>query len=240
MFSASLIAGMNTPQPSLPLDTETSHFKLYCMTNDKESAQKTLAIAEKNFSKLTSDFRHEYSTKINLYVFSSVQEKNNAIGFPSAPAWLVNTYFADSHSFFTVSPDNPGPIHSTESILALNIVGLTNLFIRDMPGGKNVPGWFCLGIGIWFADWVNKAVLSELANNHTLIPSIDQLDGIDQRLRQSCSYSIVEYINQHWGWETILALLADFSSFEKILGITQHEFEIQWISQLDATYLAKK
>lgn len=237
MFSGSLFAGMNIPQPSLPLDTETNHFKLYCMANDKESAQKVLAVSEKNFSKLSADFKHEYSTKINLYVFPSVQEHHDAIGSPSAPNWRVNTSFEDTHSFFTVSPDNPGSYHSTESILNGNIIGLTHLFIKDMPAGIYVPRWFCLGVGLWMAGRVSKTMLFSLASDHTLIPSMEQLGELEQGMRQSCSYSIVDYINQQWGWETILSLIADFSSFEKILGITQETFRTQWISYLDATYL---
>jgi nucleoside 2-deoxyribosyltransferase len=239
MVTGCLFAKTNISQPTLPLNNETDHFKLYCMANDKESAQKVLEVSEKNFSKLSTDFKYEYSTKINLYVFSSVQAHHDAIGESNAENWLVNFVDKDTNSFFTVSPDNPGSYHTAKNILRLNIVGLTDLFVMDI--NPTTPGWLCLGVGLWMAGLVQEAGLSELAGNHALIPSFQQLKGHakehdTQRIWQNCAYSVVEFINHRWGWEKILALLADFSSFERILGLTQEAFRHEWISCLDATY----
>jgi hypothetical protein len=241
-----LSAGYNIPQHTLPLNTETDHFKLYCLANDKEAAQKVLTVAETNFKKLSADFKHTYSAKINLYVFPNIQEQHKAIGALTAGDWLVNSYDEKTHSFYTVSPQNPGSHHSAESILQLNIVGLTKLFIKDTYPNK-MPDWFCLGIGLWMAGYVDKTALSKLASDHTQIPSFQQLEKLNstesfdsRTMYQSCAYSIVEYMNSQWGWEKILTLLADFSSFEKVQGITQETFRTQWINYLDTTYQTKK
>jgi hypothetical protein len=228
-------------QSNLPLNTETDHFKLYCMPNDKEAAQKVLDVAEKNFKKLSADFKHTYSTKINLHVFPSLQDHHNAIGLPSAEDWLINKYFAETHSFFTVSPNNPGSFHSAKSILGLNMVGLTNLFIKDKYT-NSIPNWFCLGIGFWEAQFIDKKIIKSLAQDHKTIPTMNEIQeklGSDSK---SCAsvFSIIEYINQKWGWDTIIALLADYSSFEKILGVNQETFRTQWIKYLDSNYLDKK
>ncbi len=243
METKQLIDVKQNPQPSLPLNTETDHFKLYCMFNDKEAAKKVLDVAEQNLKKLSEDFKHPYSTKINLYVFPSLQEHHNAIGWSSAEDWLVNAMFDETHSFFTVSPANPGPQHSAESILKLNIVGLTELFIKDAY--KNVPTWFGFGIGLLNADWKSTKTLKELAQDHTKIPTFEQLNSSSQTsdaqmIRQNASYSVIEYLNKTKGWDIIRALLADFSSFEKILGVSQEVFRNQWIEYLDSTYLDKK
>jgi purine nucleosidase len=231
-------------QPTLSLNIETNHFKLYCMPNDTEAGHKVLDIAEKNFKKLSENFKHTYSTKINLYVFPSVQDHHNAIGEPSAEDWLVNKCITDTHSIFTVSPNNPGTHHSAQSILDLNIVGLTQLFIEDTYTNPK-PRWFSLGIGLWFAKWVSTTALKALAQDHTIIPELQQIGAPSEKLDsqmilQACSYSIIEYIHQKWGWDAILALLADYSSFEKILGSSQETFRDQWIEYLDSNYLDKK
>lgn len=242
MLSGYLFVGATIPQPTLPLDTESEHFKLYCMPHDKESAYKVLEVSEENWRKLSANLKHTYSTKINLYVFPSVQEFHYAINFPSAPEWAVISDDENTNSLFTVSPGNPGAVHSSESILQLNIVALANLFIKDMPANTKAPAWFCLGLGFWMADWKNKITLHKLASDHALVPSMQELNEFfwkhdSEKIHSNCAYSIIAYINQQWGWEKILALLADFSSFEQILGITQETLRTQWINYLDATYL---
>jgi hypothetical protein len=228
-------------QPNLHLDMETDHFKLYCTTKDKEAAKKVLDFAETNFKKLSEDFKHTYSTKINLYVFPSIQEHHIAIGQTSAEDWLVNACFSETHSFFTVSPDNPGSYHSAESIFGLNIVGLTRLFIKDKYTNP-IPEWFCLGIGFVKAKWTNTKTLSSLAQDHKIIPSMSEIQEKLGSNSKSCAciYSMVEYINQNWGWDTVLTLLTDFSSFEKTLSLSQDKFREKWIEYLDSKYLDKK
>ncbi|MFA5075263.1 MAG: hypothetical protein WC436_04135 [Candidatus Babeliales bacterium] len=245
IFLRHIFLSNNIPKPNFPLNIETENFKLYCMPNDKLAGQKILDVAEKNFKQLSVDFNHKYSKKINLYVFPDIKDFHQAIGRPDAADRIINFYNENQHSFFTVSPYNPGSYHSAESIFTLTTHGLTYLFIKDIYT-KKIPNWFIHGIGLWKAKYVGKygynKILNELSQNHQLIPSLKQLEDSDfsSDIYLSCSYLIIEFINQKWGWYKILALLNDFSSFEKILEISKEKFREQLIDYLDANYSIKK
>ena len=227
-------------QPALPLNTETENFKLYCILEEKLACQKVLDVAEKNFKQCLIDFKHKYSAKINLYVFSSLKEMHKAVGLPDAPDRVANIYKPEIHSFFTVNPEHNGSYLSTEDILNLNMHGIASLFIQDKYSTK-IPFWFTHGIGLWKSNYIDKKIGNQLTQNHQLIPSLEQLENFDSSsdFYRACSYLMVEYINYQWGWDKILAILADYTSFEKVLGISKEKFKDQFISYLDTNYLAK-
>ncbi|MFA6263730.1 MAG: CatB-related O-acetyltransferase [Candidatus Babeliales bacterium] len=225
-------------QPNLPFTSETEHFKLYCVPDDKLACQKLLDVAEKNFKQCSIDFNHRYSFKINLYVFPCLKDLHIAVGLPDAEDRVVNIYVPEEHAFFTVNPDRHGSFHSTASILNLNMHGLTNLFIQDKYAQKKIAFWFSHGIGLWKSQYLDKKILNKLIHNHQLIPSLEQMENFDSSsdIYRACSYLIIEYIHQQWGWDKILAILADYASFEKILGISKEKFKTKFIDYLCTAY----
>jgi hypothetical protein len=226
--------------PALPLNTETEHFKLYCMPEEKLACQKVLDVAEKNFKQCAIDFNHKYSTKINLYVFSTLKEMHKSVGQSDAPDRVANMYEIKTHSFFTINPEHHGSYHSTESILNLNMHGIASLFIQDKYTNK-IPFWFMHGIGLWKSNYIDPKIVNKLTQDHQLIPSVEQLENFDSSsdAYRACSYLVVEYINHQWGWDKILAVLADYDSFEKIFGVSKEKFKDQFTDYLDAAYSKK-
>ncbi|MFH1644480.1 MAG: hypothetical protein ABIA74_04885 [bacterium] len=247
MFFGSIFANKNIfdhpkiQQPNLPLIHETGNFKLYCIAEDKQISLKVLDVAEKNFEQCSINFNHKYSNKINLYIFHCLQDLHDAVGMPDAKDRVVNIYEPETHSFFTVNPENHGSYCSAEEIIQLNIHGLTNLFIKDKYT-KEIPFWFTHGLGLWKAKYIDKNILDDLTLNHELVPSLQQLENFDfsTDIHRASSYLIVEFINQKWGWEKILDILEDYSSFEKILDVTEKTFRDKLINYLDNTISPKE
>ncbi len=218
---------------NLPFVRETEHFRLYCTPADSVSCQKVLDVAEKNFKQCSHDFNHSYSAKINFYIFPCLQDLHNAVGQPHAPDRVANIYKPEIHSFFTVNPERSGSYHSTESLLNLNMHGITSLFIQDKYH-TNIPFWFTHGIGLYRAHYIDPKIVNQLLQNPQLIPSLQQLEDFDSSSDsyRACSYLMIEFINNQWGWDTMLAVLADYGSFEKILGISKEKFKNQFIDYL--------
>jgi hypothetical protein len=46
----------------------------------------------------------------------------------------------------------------------------------------------------------------------------------------------VDFIKQKWGWDKVFALAADYSQFEKILGMSKDEFNNEFIAYLKQNY----
>jgi len=249
LLAGTLLANQLIAQNPLPLFKETPHFSVHCMANDQDAADKILAKAEQNFAQLTQLFNHTYSTKITLNVFPSIQAFHAFLGFEvtpngqsSAPAWLINSNDPTDHSFSTVALTNPGTYHTADSILRFNISGMTDLFIKDAY--KNtIPWWLVMGVGLWITKYVNyQTRLETLAKNHDQIPTLSQLNTVnaiefDKHHGFACSYSLVEFINTTWGWDKVVALLANYAEIKNVLGIDEETLRTQWINYLDQKYL---
>ena len=67
------------------------------------------------------------------------------------------------------------------------------------------------------------------ANNEIEIPSLSQLEEkeLDGRSGRIACYILTEFLVENWGLDKALAILNDYSSFEKILGISKEEFRIK-------------
>lgn len=231
----------------LSLHKESEHFKVHCVSdkNEKAAADKILTVAEKNFARCFKIFKGTPKEKIDIKIYSNIQALHSAIEKPSAPDWLTASCDDDGYVLSTVSLNNPGSYHTSDSLLQLNIVSISFFFMRDIYTMSTSPRWLYNGVGLWLSEYRYEATLSLLAKDHTVIPTLEQLTSKNSiefaKINGfECSCSLVAFIIQKWGWGEILALLADFSSFEKILGTSQEAFRNQWISYLDSTYLAKK
>jgi hypothetical protein len=254
-LTGTLLASQLTAQAPLPLFKETAHFSVHCLAGDQAAADTILATAEQNFAQLTQLFNHTYSAKITLNVFPSVQALHSFLGCTiatngesSGPAWLINNYDEKDHSFSTVSLSNPGTYHTADSILKFNITGLSYLFIKDSYQ-NSIPYWLVHGFGLAMVDPKYtaryQAQLTFLANHHSYIPALKQMETYKfiefaKVYGHACSYSLVAFMQQTWGQDKVLALMADYTALERILGIDEETFRAQWIAYLDQKYLTAK
>ncbi|MCF7799859.1 ankyrin repeat domain-containing protein [Candidatus Babeliales bacterium] len=249
IFLSSTLLAKNIKQPTLPFYKASEHFKLYCKSEEKEAAQKILEASDKNFKILSKKFEHVYSAKINLYVFPNIQEFRNSIELSHVPDWTVSASSVEINSLFIILPKNVNNYDSVENNFKSNINNLTYLFVYDAYEGR-MPWWFRTGVCGLLSNVEDILLLQSLAQDHSKILSFKALQDKELvksifigtlplgslKIFDSCAYSIVDFINNKWGWEKILELLKDFSSFEKILGVTQEEFREQWINYLDSKY----
>lgn len=230
---------------NFPLYLENEHFQIFCEEKDQAAANQMLQILESHFGKLSKDFEHLYTDKIHIHIFPTIEQFHEAIHWPSAPAWIVANSGdgLEPHTFFIVSPVNPGTYHSFESILKISVVNLTKLFIADKYK-KHSPYWLRIGIAFHEAGMVQKNLtkrLIEVKNSKGLIPTLHQLETVpleefNQIGGYSYAYALAEFIIQTWGWEKVLALLDDYSSFESVLEVSKQDFRELWINFLMTHY----
>ena len=118
-----------------------------------------------------------------------------------------------------------------------------------------MPRWFTEGIAVHeetaaSPEWGDRLGPDEIAaiKNHQLLPIAELDRGFmhpDSPAQVVVSYfqagKICDYINEKWGWDTLLAMLHDFGSDEdtaavirKELKIEPAEFDKQFLAQLEA------
>lgn len=215
---------------------ESEHFLFHFNASDREGVDQLLHHLNSHFNGLSQDFKHNYRNKIQVYVFSSIQDFHEQIKKPNGPAWAVACEQAEMPGFLIVSPTNPGSFHTCETILKVGIVNLTKLFIADKYK-HNIPYWLKIGVAYLKADMPKENTINRIMQtlkNKESIPDLSQLsifdrDSFPQIGGFQYSYAYVLYINSRWGWNTLLELLERPEELEQILGLSQAEFKKQWI-----------
>ncbi len=215
----------------LSLCSQNAHFKIYCAQEDQNVSEQLLDQLEEMFEKLSKDFNHTYSSVITVEIYPDIHSFHKAIGKPSAPDWISSR--ADNNSIKGVSPSNPGSYHSYDSMIRSYKVGLAHLFLMDNKESyKDAPYWLRQGASLYKGGMNYKDIKGE-------IPTIAQLDSIVDCVIDfskingfHVSYFMVKFIDQQWGWESVLKLLENYSQFEEIIGLSKEEFRDKFIKSL--------
>ncbi|MGE0207290.1 MAG: hypothetical protein AB7R69_05585 [Candidatus Babeliales bacterium] len=219
---------------ALSLYKETDHFKIYCTDVDCAVADNILDEAEVFFEQLTSDFNHKFEgSKILFNIYPDLVSFHKAIAWDAAPDWVVA--FHDKNSTTMCSPLNPGPHHSYASLMKSSKNGLVQFFIHDTFKGQTIPRWLYQGVTLYKTNYYSDQSINELFYEDGSLPLFEQLENVEDTLAFdklngfSASFWMVRFLNERWGWNTILGLLENYSNFEAILGITKKEFGEHWI-----------
>lgn len=228
----------------LTLYKETERFKVFCTQIDYDVADEMLNIEETFFKQLSIEFDHQYNNRVLLYIYPDLASFHNAINLPNAPDWIIGET-NNKNERKTVSPRNPGPKHSYDSVIRANKNGLVTLFIYDKYKNQSpIPYWLHQGVSLYKADFYSDKKIKTLTENISLLPTIEQLEDIEKNNAIAfaqvkgffVSFSIIKFIDQKWGWNSILELLNDYSKFEKIFKVSKQEFNDLWIKFLIANY----
>lgn len=210
---------------------ESEHFKIYCLKQDFSAAESVLKDLEQYWIKWDQNlFSINFSEKIKLNIFPDIQSYNLKIfNRNTYPDWSVCQYKDNSISI--VSPQNPGPMHSEESIMKSGRLCL-GWYFTHQKFNDFYPLWLALGLSynevkIYSKKLIYQHLLNK--NNEIEIPLLSQLEEekeLDRSGLIAC-YILTEFLVDQWGFDKALALLNDYSSFEKILGISKKEFRVQ-------------
>lgn len=94
--------------------------------------------------------------------------------------------------------------------------------------------WPALGLSIYMAQVYSNDVLRQnLINSEGEIamPSFSQINEqmangeLTSRSSPIAAYIYADFLVSNWRWDKTLAILNDYASFEKIIGISEEEFQ---------------
>lgn len=204
----------------LPQSTNSEHFEIFCSEKDKEEIVTLLQSCETLYSKLSEEFHSQFSSKIQIRLFPDIVTFHEAIDSEDAPDWWIIQY---GNPIQMVSPLNPGSYHSAENVRKALLKAVVQTFIYHKFPQCNAPWWLIAGVTAKRVDWPYQRVTSFFPEVNELENSTYGLPGMGW-----CAVSLTSYIEENYGWEALLELLEDYSSFEQVLGLSKEALVNQW------------
>lgn len=127
-----------------------------------------------NVNRIITIYRHRPSQKIAIEIYPDLPTFHQAINEPDAPNWFMGTY--EDNKIKIVSPLNPGPEHTYQSVLRHTISLFTMWLVKDI--NPLAPKWLTHGLGGHEAkqmsqEYIEYSTSESIQNN--AVPSFQAL-----------------------------------------------------------------
>ncbi|HYE80753.1 MAG TPA: hypothetical protein VEG39_01165 [Clostridia bacterium] len=214
---------------------DTAHFKYYSYDNDADVLADLGKELEEKFDLITSRLQYVPQEKIDVEVYPDVDTFHTRMGYPDSPDWAVG--YAGNGKVQMVSPKNPGPAHSYESLMKAVVHEFTHIIIRGHNKG-DLPMWLNEGIASYEAqniEQIKEAISGEVKYKH--VPSFTELDQKNFAERHGYQYSItiVEFLVKTYDYDKLVEMIKN-PDIEKVYGITEEELHKKWVLYLEENY----
>jgi hypothetical protein len=186
---------------------------LYWYDGDESFARALLSAADDALHRLAHDTGATLETPVSAYVYASSQELRSAILFP--PDWMGGAAFTDHATIAIAAPR--GNMDLGKRFLTHELAHLVTYQMTVNPYNE-IPRWLDEGL----STYAEGNLRSDLAGPFDRAVSNDDLlsiqtissnfpSDIDQaRLSYAESYSVVQFLVQEYGAESMLRLLEVF------------------------------
>ncbi|AZN38994.1 RNA polymerase sigma factor [Paenibacillus albus] len=193
--------------------------------------QDVLNELKRNVDQLLTKYKHKPTKKVIIEIYPDLTAFHAAVGEPSAPNWFMGT--SEDNVLKIVSPLNPGPEHTYESILKSTVHLFTMWLISDINNAA--PKWLRQGIGGYEAKQMSPDFIKSSIDRLLLqgrIPTFTELnnDTWDFEIMGGFqfSYKIVEYLIFVHGIEKLNQLIRDSEDFDGIYKCSEEELHEAW------------
>ncbi|MDQ8738019.1 sigma-70 family RNA polymerase sigma factor [Paenibacillus sp. LHD-38] len=185
-----------------------------------------------NVERISLKYKHQPSRKIIIEIYPDLPTFHQAVGEENAPNWFMGTF--EENYLKIVSPLNPGPEHTYQSILKSTVHLFTMWLITDI--NPRAPKWARQGIG----GYESKGMSEEFIKNSTLdtihnivIPSFQELNNdtwdFETMKGFQFSYLIVEFIVDKYGLDALNKVIRNPNGFNEIFQCSESELHEQWV-----------
>jgi len=225
---------------SVPMSV-SEWISLVNILEDKDSALSNKAASEEllnelinNLDKITEHFG-PLKKKIVIEIYPDLSTFHEHTGKPDGPDWYVAMLSNDGSTIKIVSPLNPGPHHSFQSVTKAMLSLFASAIALEI--NREVPLWLKAGIGHYESNHCWGNIEEDL--NVGSIPKLSELNedwgSFSERKGHFYSFHIVEYIVLTHGYEKLKAFIREPYAYTDIFGYSELEFEKRW-----SNYISQK
>ncbi|WBW96190.1 lipoprotein [Oceanirhabdus sp. W0125-5] len=212
---------------------ESDHFKFYSFNKDNQVIDDLTKELEGNYERITDTYKTYPEEKFDVYIYSDVESFHESLDLTNAPGWVVSS-FMNYKEIHIVSPSNPGEHHDYDSILKAAFNSFTRAIIKRI--NSNLPKWLSLGIPQYERQIKIKFPEGFKEDN---IPELTELESPSSIEISTfyISYTVVEFIVDKYGYDTLIELIKKPDNYEEIFGFNKVEFEKKWRDYIIDKYL---
>ena len=205
---------------------EMDHF-IYTYYRNNEPIDDINKILESNYNKILNKYGVNINRKINIEIFPSVDDFQKEYNLTNYSAGIVGTA-VNTRKIGIVSPLNPGPVHSYDSILKIAVHEFVHVSTNII--NTNIPIWLNEGISLFEAKQINPVHIKKLIKTDK-IPSISELESnFYNNFGYAVSGTIVEYIVSDYSYERLVKLIKRPNDIQSVFGVKKSELSSNWKS----------
>ncbi|MDQ1163903.1 hypothetical protein [Flavobacterium sp. SORGH_AS_0622] len=228
---------------------KSEHFIISYSGIYKSEAEKVSTHLENNYAKIRENLKDVQHDLIKVFVYGSQYKFNSATGLKENTKGTSRGpnefHFVWTNWFNSIFPDDPlkTALHEFTHCVQLNILidraketiitqdRLTFEKEFDKKFKAEYPRWLWESISIFEAGEVNSLSVKYAKSKNLTLEELNKSNQI-----YNIGYTIIEYMTQKWGKDSLPKLIASFGSIEKALNIKPEEFEKGWIAFLEENY----
>ena len=237
LFSACTHMGPTpvAPFPPFPVSEQAGFFSVSGLPIDKVSIEDVAEVLDQHAPRVCSALAHDCQFSVIVELFPD-QESFNTYGMNPA----MQGYYAYSGNarIQMVSPRNAIPRvdipYADRVLIAVHeFVHLVNNQINP-----DLPVWLNEGVAAYIGHHDLYADVCQYAFPFELMPALHDLQRSYNSVQAAdlFSYSVVDYIGNEFGQDTINRLIRSPEAFEEVLGMTRTEFEARWRKYVSEHY----
>ncbi|WP_054954735.1 RNA polymerase sigma factor [Paenibacillus dakarensis] len=190
---------------------------------------------QENVERINTKYEHVPTAKITIEIYSDLKNFHQAVGEHDAPNWFMGTM--ENNTLKIVSPLNPGPEHTYESILKSTVHLYAMWLISDI--NPAAPKWIRQGVGSYeskqmAADFIKSSIAEVIEQGR--VPFFHELNNdtwdFGTMKGFQLSYTIIEFIILEYGIEGLNKLIRNLDGFQEIFHCTEAELYEQWVQYL--------
>jgi len=214
----------------------SEHFNFYCIQSDEIVLDTISFLLETSYTNLEILLNYSINDTIDVFIYPDLESFHTNANWLGAnpPDWFIGQC-NEKDVIKLVSPLNPGPAHSYESVLGGSVHEFAHAFnYQIVRTRQRIPVWLFEGFASYAARFPlpNTNIIRQRINNGVM-PTLEYFDNdshlVDENL-YSFSYTVVEYIVNEYGYENLSQFLKIHTRYEDAfgVGITEEVFEAGW------------
>jgi len=214
----------------------------------KSEAENISKELEFNYDRIRIDLKDPKHNKISVFIYPTQKEFNDATGLVNSKADGTSrgplTFYLKYETWYnSIFPQEMEKValHEFTHCVQLNILIQDALSRKENSADfdknfekefeKKYPQWFWESICDYEANIVNISSVNYGMKNK---PTLKELNNSNQIY--NVGYTIIEYFVSKYGKGKLPEFIKSYGNFEKVIGVTEKEFETEWYKFVEEKY----